>query len=71
MSKSQGCTLRQPAEERIIFPYSVDPTSSALISEKDFKSRFPNAYEYLRLRKKTLEAGWRRVKPCGGSINAH
>jgi len=43
------------AEERIIFPYSVGGSSSALIPEKDFKERFPQAYEYLRSRKKRLD----------------
>jgi type I restriction-modification system DNA methylase subunit len=43
------------ADERIIFPYSVGPQSSALIAEKEFKSRFPRAYDYLRSRKKPLE----------------
>ena len=43
------------AEERIIFPYSVDASSSALIPEKDFKERFPQAYDYLRSRRKRLD----------------
>ncbi len=43
------------AEERIIFPYSVGGTSSGLIPEKDFKERFPQAYDYLRSRKKRLD----------------
>jgi len=43
------------AEERIIFPYSVGGSSSALIPEKDFKDRFPQAYDYLRSRKKRLD----------------
>jgi type I restriction-modification system DNA methylase subunit len=42
-------------EERIIFPYSVGPQSSTLIAEKEFKSRFPRAYAYLRSRRKPLE----------------
>jgi hypothetical protein len=43
------------AEERIVFPYEVGPQSSSLISEKEFKSRFPRAYDYLRSRRKALE----------------
>jgi type I restriction-modification system DNA methylase subunit len=43
------------AEERIIFPYSVGPQSSSLIAEKEFKSRFPSTYDYLRSRRKPLE----------------
>jgi type I restriction-modification system DNA methylase subunit len=43
------------ADERIIFPYSVAPQSSALIAEREFKSRFPRAYDYLRSKRKPLE----------------
>jgi type I restriction-modification system DNA methylase subunit len=42
-------------KERIIFPYSVGPGSTQLISEKELKSQFPKAYDYLRSRRKLLE----------------
>jgi type I restriction-modification system DNA methylase subunit len=44
------------AEERIIFPYSVNAGSSALIPEVEFKAQFPRAFGYLRSRRKRLEA---------------
>jgi len=43
------------AEERIIFPYSVDATSSALIPERELKAKYPRTYDYLRSRRKRLE----------------
>jgi len=43
------------AEERIIFPYRVEADSSLLLSESEFKTRFPRAYDYLRKRKRKLE----------------
>ena len=42
------------AEERLIFPYSVDASSSALIPEREFKEQFPRAFDYLRSRRKRL-----------------
>jgi type I restriction-modification system DNA methylase subunit len=43
------------AEERIIFPYSVDATSSALIPETELKAKYPRTYDYLRSKRKQLE----------------
>ena len=42
-------------KERIIFPYSLSPQSAVLIAEKEFKSEFSRAYDYLRSRRKPLE----------------
>jgi len=44
------------AGERIIFPYAVDGGSSASMTEKQLKSRFPRAFEYLKARRRDLEA---------------
>ena len=43
------------ANERIVFPYSVENDSSHLIDEKDFKRQFPRAFDYLRDRRQALE----------------
>ncbi|HEV2234640.1 MAG TPA: N-6 DNA methylase [Terriglobia bacterium] len=48
-------TFAPAADERIIFPYEINNGTSSLIPEKEFKSRFPRAYEYLHTRRKRLE----------------
>jgi hypothetical protein len=43
------------AKERVIFPYFVNRDNSTLISEKEFKARFPRTFDYLRSRKTALD----------------
>lgn len=42
------------AEKHIIFPYVKNKNSFELIDEYAFKTKFPNAYQYLTLQKKIL-----------------
>ncbi len=43
------------SDEHIIFPYQVSKDNYTLISERDFRKEFPNAYKYLSSQRKRLE----------------
>jgi type I restriction-modification system DNA methylase subunit len=43
------------ATDVVIFPYRVHPDCASLITENDFRSRYPGAFEYLRSKRRRLE----------------
>jgi type I restriction-modification system DNA methylase subunit len=47
--------FRPKANERIIFPYEVSGDGYKLLEEKDFKKKYPKAFDYLSKRKSELE----------------
>ncbi|HVC94967.1 MAG TPA: N-6 DNA methylase [Pirellulales bacterium] len=47
-------SFKPAAEERVIFPYSVQDESYELFSESRLKSEFPNAHKYLRSKRTAL-----------------